>query len=201
MFKRHEIRKPNYVFYNDKAKSFVSKHVFSSLSVNKTKQNTKFPFFRKENKIQSNKLFLALPLKTCLVQSPVYKQHIECIIHENFKRCVSLQFFKSTNMFQSALFLIDQIIYYLQKKVGFFKLKNFILRKLIEQKTVKIKGIRIMCSGRVGGKSKKAQKAKIQNIKYGETSLHVFSHKIDFQAKTAFTSFGALGIKVWICYA
>ncbi len=82
----------------------------------------------------------------------------------------------------------------------FFKIKNYILKKLAEQKSNHIKGIRVMCSGRVGGKSKKAQRSKIQNFKYGETSLHVFSSKIDFKSKNAFTSFGTLGIKVWICY-
>ncbi len=138
---------------------------------------------------------------TILIASPPYKQHIESIVHENFKRSVSLQFFKNTNIFQSAVFLLNEIVYYLEKKVSFFKLKNIVLKKLTQEKNLKIKGIRVMCSGRVGGKSKKAQKAKIQNFKYGETSLHVFSCKIDFKAGNAFTNFGTLGIKVWICYA
>ena len=63
-----------------------------------------------------------------------------------------------------------------------------------------IRGVRITCSGRVGGKSKKAQRAKIESLKYGQTSLHVFSAPIDFSCKTAHTSFGSVGVKVWICY-
>lgn len=138
-----------------------------------------------------------------LMVNPPYKHHIESMIYSNIldaKMPINIQFFKTNNIFQNASFLIDEIIYYLEKKVPFFKLKNAILKKLTQQKLLPIKGIRVMCSGRVGGKSKKAQKAKIQNFKYGETSLHVFSSKIDFIAKNAFTSFGTLGIKVWICY-
>ena len=46
----------------------------------------------------------------------------------------------------------------------------------------------------------KAQRAKIESLKYGQTSLHVFSAPIDFSCKTARTSFGSVGVKVWICY-
>ncbi len=137
-----------------------------------------------------------------------YKTHIESMIHENFALSVNLQFFKTSNIFQSASFLCNEIVYYLEKKVPFFKLKNIVLKKLTHDclqlpcsAKLQIKGIRVMCSGVVPGKSKKSQKSKIQSFKYGETSLHVFSCKIDFKSKTALTNFGTLGVKVWICYA
>ena len=137
-----------------------------------------------------------------LIANPLYKNHMESIICNNYHNNVELRFFKTTNMFTNALFLINEIVYYIEKKVPFFKIKNYILRLLTQQKSIflNVKGIRIMCSGRIGGKSKKAQRSKIQNFKYGETSLHVFSSKIDFQSKKAFTSFGTLGVKIWVCY-
>ena len=92
----------------------------------------------------------------------------------------------------------EEIIYYLEKRVSFVKIKNQILREA--SKSSFVKGLRITCSGRVGGRSKKAQRSKVQIIKYGQTSLHVFSSKIDFASKPAHTAFGLLGIKVWICY-
>lgn len=137
--------------------------------------------------------------KIILPNSP-YKSHIETILCNHFSCNINFQFFQTCNIFQNSFFLIDEVIYYIEKRVPFFKIKNYILKKLAEQKSDRVKGIRVMCSGRVGGKSKKAQRSKIQNFKYGETSLHVFSSKIDFKSKNAFTSFGTLGIKVWICY-
>ena len=91
-----------------------------------------------------------------------------------------------------------QIAFFLEKRIPFRRIKNKLLKQL--SKISAIRGVRITCSGRVGGKSKKAQRSKTECIKYGQTSLHVFSSKIDFSMKTAFTRFGSVGIKVWICY-
>lgn len=102
------------------------------------------------------------------------------------------------NDWQHANYLADEIVYFLEKRIPFRRLKNKILKQLAKVST--IRGVRITCSGRVGGKSKKAQRAKTECIKYGQTSLQVFSSKIDFSMKTAFTSFGSVGVKVWICY-
>ncbi len=75
-----------------------------------------------------------------------------------------------------------------------------VLKQLTELKPLIVKGVLVQCSGRVAMKSKKAQKAKIQTFKYGETGLHVFNSKLDFKSSKAFTSFGTIGIKIWICY-
>ncbi len=144
------------------------------------------------NLIKNNK-------KLILLTSP-YKNHMESVICNHLSFNINFHFFQTKNIFQNASFFIDEIIYYLEKKVPFFKIKNYILKKLTEMKFLRIKGIRVTCSGRIKGKSKKAQRSKIQNFKYGETSLHVFSSKIDFKSKNAFTSLGTLGVKTWICY-
>ena len=127
-----------------------------------------------------------------------YKSHIEFTFLKNLKSSTNLRFFRSFTEKQSALFLAQEIIYYLQLRIPFRRIKNQILRSI--GKTKIIKGIRITCSGRVGGKSKKAQRAKVETLKLGQTSLHVFSSKIDFACKSALTNFGLVGVKVWICY-
>eukprot|EP00897_Mesotaenium_endlicherianum_P002520 jgi/Mesen1/2296/ME001545S01381 len=58
-----------------------------------------------------------------------------------------------------------------------------------------IKGIRISCSGRLNG----AEIAKTECRKYGETSLHVFSEKIDYAQTKASTPYGLLGVKGATC--
>jgi hypothetical protein len=127
-----------------------------------------------------------------------YKSHIEFTFLNNLKSSTNLRFFRSFTEKQSALFLAQEIIYYLQLRIPFRRIKNQILRSIGKIKI--IKGIRITCSGRVGGKSKKAQRAKVETLKLGQTSLHVFSSKIDFACKSALTNFGLVGVKVWICY-
>ena len=133
-----------------------------------------------------------------LIRNSSYKKHLELQLSNVFSSDVTVSFFRFFNEKQSAIFLAEEIIYYLEKRISFFKIKNQILRDI--HKNLFLKGLRITCSGRVGGRSKKAQRAKTQIIKYGQTSLHVFSSKIDFASKHANTPFGLLGIKVWICY-
>jgi hypothetical protein len=106
--------------------------------------------------------------------------------------------FRVNTDFQNAGFLADEIVYFLEKKVSFSRLKNRLFREV--ENISWIRGIRIQYSGRVGGKSKKAQRAKHQCVKFGQTSLHVFDDKIDYASRKAATSFGSVGIKVWICY-
>ncbi|MBJ6361994.1 hypothetical protein JFN88_12030, partial [Paenibacillus sp. MAHUQ-46] len=111
---------------------------------------------------------------------------------------VSHTAFRITNDFQSAGFLADEIVYFLEKRVPFTRIKNRIFR---EVKNISwIRGIRIKYSGRSAGKSKKAQRSMKDCVKFGQTSLHVFTDRIDYASRRAQTSFGSIGIKVWICY-
>ncbi len=56
-------------------------------------------------------------------------------------------------------------------------------------------GIRIMVSGRLGG----AEMARTEQYKDGRVPLHTFRADIDFSISEAQTSYGKIGIKVWIC--
>lgn len=100
--------------------------------------------------------------------------------------------------FQNAGFLADEIVYFLEKRVPFKRIKHRISKEMTNSSW--INGIRLEFSGRVSARSKKAQRAKHEVIKLGQTSLHVFNYKIDYAARTAYTSYGSVGIKVWICY-
>jgi ribosomal protein S3 len=127
-----------------------------------------------------------------------YKNYMESTLSSISGGDVQVIPFQIQNEWQHAGYLADEIVYFLEKRVDFRRIKMRLLKKLstIEQ----IQGIRIQCSGRVGGKSKKAQRAKMESFKYGQTCLQVFSSQIDFAARTAFTVFGCVGVKVWICY-
>ena len=126
-----------------------------------------------------------------------YQNYLENYLSFFFNFHIKLIPFKVHQDWQSASFFADEIVYFLERRISFRQLKSRLLRQIMQNP--KIRGIRITCSGRVGGKSKKAQRAKVESIKYGQTSLHVFSSKIDFASRTASTSLGSTGIKVWIC--
>lgn len=56
-------------------------------------------------------------------------------------------------------------------------------------------GIKIMISGRVGG----AEMARREQYKEGRIPLHTFRADIDYATAEAHTTYGIIGIKVWIC--
>jgi len=55
-------------------------------------------------------------------------------------------------------------------------------------------GIRITCSGRLGG----AEIARTEWYREGRVPLHTLRAEVDYGEGTAFTTYGACGVKVWI---
>jgi small subunit ribosomal protein S3 len=56
-------------------------------------------------------------------------------------------------------------------------------------------GIKVMCSGRLGG----AEMARTEQYKEGRIPLHTFRADIDYALAEALTTYGKIGVKVWIC--
>jgi small subunit ribosomal protein S3 len=56
-------------------------------------------------------------------------------------------------------------------------------------------GIKIMVSGRLNG----AEMARSEMYKDGRIPLHTFRADIDYALSEAHTTYGRIGIKVWIC--
>ena len=55
-------------------------------------------------------------------------------------------------------------------------------------------GVRINCAGRLGG----AEIARTEWYREGRVPLHTLRADVDYGESTAFTTYGATGIKVWI---
>lgn len=71
----------------------------------------------------------------------------------------------------------------LTKKAGFAAMKSG------------AKGIKICISGRIGG----AEIARIEWLRLGSVPLHTLRANIDYALAEALTTYGLIGIKVWIC--
>ena len=56
-------------------------------------------------------------------------------------------------------------------------------------------GIKVSISGRIGG----AEIARSEHFKEGRTPLHTLRADIDYANAEAHTTYGRIGIKVWIC--
>ena len=60
---------------------------------------------------------------------------------------------------------------------------------------VSAEGIKVTISGRIGG----AEMARTEHYKEGRTPLHTLRADIDYAQAEAHTTYGRIGIKVWIC--
>lgn len=58
-----------------------------------------------------------------------------------------------------------------------------------------VEGIKVLISGRLNG----AEMARSEQFKDGRTPLHTFRADIDYALAEAHTTYGRIGIKVWIC--
>jgi len=105
---------------------------------------------------------------------------------------------------QSAIFIAEQIVQILQKNQKKKKMPGHLIKKILRpsqfDSSVGISessmGIRVLCSGRLAG----AEMARKFFLKKGQTSLNVFSQKIDFAQRIAQTKYGVIGVKVWVSY-
>jgi ribosomal protein S3 len=138
-------------------------------------------------------LYLELPLN----QSSHYSlSNIQSRIESHTGTLTSILPIKLTSVaYQTAYLVAQDISFKLEQKKSFRQICRAILKQMDLCQSI-IKGIRIKCSGRLNG----AEIAKTECRKYGETSLHVFSEKIDYAHTKASTPYGILGVKVWIAY-
>nr|YP_010470432.1 ribosomal protein S3 [Tetraselmis marina]UVF37920.1 ribosomal protein S3 [Tetraselmis marina] len=102
----------------------------------------------------------------------------------------------STKSTFSASFLADKIISIFEKNQKKKKTPYKAIKRFLNKSPSKCLGFRVLCSGRLGG----VEMAKKFSIKKGQTSLNVFSQKMDFSYRKALTKYGIIGIKVWISF-
>ena len=90
-----------------------------------------------------------------------------------------------------AQLVADSIASQLEGRVSFRR----VMKKSIQSsRRMGAEGIKISCKGRLGG----AEMARREEYKEGRIPLHTFRADIDYATSTAFTTYGTIGVKVWI---
>ena len=86
----------------------------------------------------------------------------------------------------------DNIGRQIQKRVSY---KKAVKKAISTAIRMGAEGIKIYVGGRLNG----AEIARSEKFREGRVPLHTLRADIDFAKSTAFTSYGCVGIKVWIC--
>jgi len=87
-----------------------------------------------------------------------------------------------------AQFIVSQI----EKRVSFRRAMKMAMQSCMKQS--KVKGIKVACSGRLGG----AEIARAEWAKEGRVPLHTIRADIDYSLAEAMTTYGVIGVKVWV---
>ncbi len=90
-----------------------------------------------------------------------------------------------------AKLIADNIASQLERRVGF---RRALKRAVQNAMRLGAQGIRINAAGRLGG----AEIARTEWYREGRVPLHTLRAEIDYGTSTAFTTYGACGIKVWV---
>ena len=85
----------------------------------------------------------------------------------------------------------DGIAQQLERRISFRRAMKRAMQSALK---LGAKGIRVNVSGRLGG----AEIARMEWYREGRVPLHTFRADIDYGTSTAFTTYGAIGVKVWI---
>jgi small subunit ribosomal protein S3 len=91
-----------------------------------------------------------------------------------------------------AYLVAENVARQLEAKIGF---RRAMKKAIMFAIRMGAEGVKISCSGRLGG----AEMARTEGYKEGRIPLHTLRADIDYAIATAMTTYGTIGVKVWIC--
>jgi len=108
------------------------------------------------------------------------------------KKDIQINIFEIKRPELDAQLVADGVARQLEARISF---RRAIKMSIASSMRMGAEGIKIKTSGRLGG----AEIARSEQYKEGRTPLHTFRADIDFAIAEAQTSYGKIGVKVWIC--
>ena len=113
-------------------------------------------------------------------------------LYMRFKRNIEISVQEVKDVDTTAALVAKSITEQLERRASFKK-----VMKKIGYAAMKAgaKGIKICCAGRLGG----AEIARSEWLRIGSVPLHTLRSNIDFSLAEAKTTYGIIGVKVWIC--
>ncbi|TDT70673.1 small subunit ribosomal protein S3 [Hypnocyclicus thermotrophus] len=108
----------------------------------------------------------------------------------NKRAIIKVQEVKAFN--KDAVLVAENIALAIEKRVAY---KKAVKQAIMRAEKAGAQGIKVMVSGRLNG----AEIARSEWSHSGRVPLHTLRADIDYATATARTTYGAIGIKVWIC--
>lgn len=111
---------------------------------------------------------------------------------KNKKTGLKVEIQEVKNFEENAVLIAQNIAEQLEKRIPFRRAMKSMLDQVVKNNA--IKGVKIELCGRLGG----AEMARREWLSKGTLPLHTLRANIDFAKATSFTTYGTLGVKVWL---
>lgn len=108
------------------------------------------------------------------------------------KKDIQINIFEIKRPELDAKLVADSVARQIEGRISFRRAAKMSVASTIRMGA---EGIKIMVSGRLGG----AEMARTEFYKEGRIPLHTFRADIDYALSEAHTTYGRIGVKVWIC--
>jgi small subunit ribosomal protein S3 len=107
-------------------------------------------------------------------------------------KMVALNILEVKNIDANAALVAQSVAEQLVNRVAFRRAMRKAIQSAMRQPQVK--GIKVVCAGRLGG----AEMGRVERYHEGRVPLHTLRAEIDYGTAEAHTTFGRIGVKVWI---
>ena len=91
----------------------------------------------------------------------------------------------------NAQLIAENVATQLERRIAF---RRAMKKALTTAMKFGAKGVRIVCSGRLGG----AEMGRVESYREGRVPLHTLRADVDFGLAEARTTYGTIGVKVWV---
>jgi len=108
------------------------------------------------------------------------------------KKDISLNIIEVKKPELNARLVADSIAHQLEGRIAY---RRAMKRAMMATMKMGADGIKIVCGGRLAG----AEIARSEKYMQGRVPLHTLRADIDYATSTAHTTYGTIGVKVWIC--
>jgi len=103
----------------------------------------------------------------------------------------SIHFLEEKHPDQSARLLSVWLCSQIEKRVPFRRAMKILMQKAFK---AGVEGVKVACSGRLGG----LEIARTEWYRDGKVPLHTLNAEIDYSFSEALTTYGKIGVKVWL---
>jgi small subunit ribosomal protein S3 len=112
-------------------------------------------------------------------------------LNSMIKNEVSIDIDEIKNPALDAQLVAENVAFQLEKRVAF---RRAVKRAMEQSMNAEAKGIRVSCAGRLNG----AEMSRTETYKQGKVPLQTLRADIDYGFAESLTTYGLIGIKVWI---